>query len=460
MKHLMAVILAAGEGKRMKSKNSKVIHKIGGKALVEWVTSSVEAAGIEESILVVGHKAEQVKEYMGDKYKYVLQEEQLGTGHAVMQAEKYMAGKEGYVVVLCGDTPLITTETIANTIKFHKENNFSATVITAELDNPGGYGRIVRDACGNVLKIVEHRDATDEEKAIKEVNSGMYCFTIQDLTCALKELNNNNSQGEYYLTDTIEILINKGLKVGAKKVADSDEILGINDRVQLAEAAQIIKKRIAERHMRSGVTIIDPTSTYIDDTVEIGMDTIIYPGTILEGKTEIGEGCIIGPGTKLVSSKIGDGVEIINSVVLESSIDKDTHVGPFAYVRPGSTIGSEVKIGDFVEVKKSKIGDKTKISHLTYIGDAEIGKNVNLGCGVVVVNYDGKKKNKTIVGDNSFIGCNVNLVSPVVVRDNAYIAAGSTITDEVPENSLAIARCRQINKEDWVTKKKMKREEK
>lgn len=460
MEHLMTVILAAGEGKRMKSKNSKVIHKILGKTLIEWVSGAVEAAGINEKVIVVGHRADQVKDCIGDKAQYATQEKQLGTGHAVMQAEEYLKDKNGYVVVLCGDTPLITAETISNTVKAHKDNNNSATVITAELHDPTGYGRIVRNSDNSVVGIVEHRDATDNQKCIKEVNSGMYCFTISDLIEALKDLNNKNSQGEYYLTDTLEILLKKGLKVGAVKVDDANEILGINDRVQLAEAAGILKKKILNQHMRAGVTIIDANSTYIDEGVEIGFDTLIYPGTILEGKTVIGEGCIIGPNTRLVSVRTGNNVEINNSVAIESTIDDDSHVGPFAYIRPDCNIGKKVKIGDFVEVKKSVIGDKTKVSHLTYIGDAQIGRNVNLGCGVVVVNYDGKKKHKTVVGDNAFVGCNVNLISPVVVRDNTYIAAGSTITDEVPENSLAIARCRQVIKEDWVVKKGMHRKEK
>jgi len=456
----MAVILAAGEGKRMKSKKAKVVHEILGIPLVEWVYRSVKNAGIDDVVVVVGHKAEQVKEKMGDKVLYAFQEKQMGTGHALMQAQEYLNDKDGYVVVLYGDTPLISSQTISNTINYHKESANSATIITAELDNPDGYGRIVRSGDGSVKKIVEHKDASSDERNIKEINSGIYCFNIKDLTKALNELDNNNSQGEYYLTDTIEILINKGKKVGAIKVRDNNEILGINDRVQLAEAGRIIRDRIIRRHMENGVTIIDPDSTYIDEDVEIGIDTVIYPSTIIEGKTKIGEDCIIGPGSRLVSAQISDRVEIKNSVVLESSIDDDTKVGPFAYIRPGSTIGKKVKIGDFVEVKKSVIGDKTKISHLTYVGDAEIGKNVNLGCGVVVVNYDGQKKNKTIVGDNAFVGCNVNLISPVEVKSNAYVAAGSTITDEVPENSLAIARSRQVIKEDWVVKRGMLRQEK
>lgn len=453
MAHLMAVILAAGEGKRMKSKKSKVLHKVCGMTLIDWVYNSVKNAGVNETVVVVGHKAEDVKESMGDKVLYAHQDKQLGTGHAVMQAKEYFSGKEGQVLVLCGDTPLITSETVSKTFEIHSRNNNSATIITAELENPSGYGRIVRDENNNVMKIVEDRDATEVEKEIREINSGMYCFNIKDLESALGELDNNNSQGEYYLTDTIEILIKKGLKVGAVKVDDSSEILGINDRIQLSKANEIMRKRILSNHMKNGVTIIDPSNTYIDADVSIGMDTVIYPGSMIEGRTEIGEDCIIGPSSRIVGSKISKGVEVKNSVVMESSVDEGTCIGPFAYLRPGSVIGKKVKIGDFVEVKKSVIGDGTKISHLTYVGDAEIGSNVNLGCGVVVVNYDGKKKHKTKIGDNCFVGCNVNLVSPVEVKDNAYVAAGSTITEEVPENSLAIARARQVVKEDWVIKK-------
>lgn len=335
MGHLMAVILAAGEGKRMKSKHSKVLHKACGMTLIDWVYRSVKDAGVDETVVVVGHKAEDVKESMGNNVFYAYQDKQLGTGHAVMQANDYFKGKEGQVLVLCGDTPLITSETISNTFEIHSKNNNSATVITADLQNPAGYGRIVRDVNNNVLKIVEDRDASKDEKNIKEINSGMYCFNIKDLESALGELGNNNSQGEYYLTDTIEILIKKGFKVGAVKVDDRDEILGINDRVQLSMAGEILRKRILTKHMKNGVTIIDPNTTYIDADVNIGMDTVIYPSSIIEGQTEIGEDCIIGPSSRIVRSKISKGVEIKNSVVLESSIDEDNSVGPFAYIRPG-----------------------------------------------------------------------------------------------------------------------------
>lgn len=457
MKEIISVILAAGEGKRMKSKKSKVVHDICGKPLIGWVCQQAKKAGIDEQVVVVGHRAEQVKNALGDVYSFCMQEQQLGTGHAVMQAYDYLKDRTGTAFILYGDTPLITSQTLQKTIGHHDREGNAVTVITADFEDPTGYGRIVRDDNGKVKKIVECKDADDSVKKVTEINSGMYCFDVVALLDALKELKNDNAQGEYYLTDTLEILINKGMKIGAFKIENEEEIFGINDRIQLAQASKIIRERILTNHMKNGVSIIDPTNTYIDDEVIIGMDTVIYPMTFLEGNTVIGEDCIIGPSTKLVNSKISNNVEIVNSTVLNSSIDDNTHVGPFAYIRPNSVIGKNVKIGDFVEIKKSEIGDNTKISHLSYVGDASIGKNVNLGCGVVVVNYDGVNKNKTVVEDNAFIGCNVNLVSPVIVEKGAYVAAGSTITEKVPENSLAIARCRQTVKENWVLNKFGKR---
>lgn len=453
MQYIAAVILAAGEGKRMKSKNSKVTQKVCGKPLVKWVHRAAKEAGISESIIVIGHRAEQVQECMGEDAVYTLQEKQLGTGHAVMQCESFLKGKSGTVMVLYGDTPLITSETLSETIKFHNLSKNTATVITAEITDPTGYGRIIRDSNGQLKKIVEQKDANEEELKVNEINSGMYCFDIEHLLKALSKLTNNNNQGEYYLTDTLEILISEGQKVGVYKTQNIEDILGINDKVQLYTAEKIMKKRINEGFMRNGVTIIDPETSYIDADARIGRDTVVYPNTIIEGTAVIGEDCVIGPNSRIVESKIEDNSEVANSVVLNSTIGQHTKVGPFAYVRPDSKIGSDVKVGDFVEIKKSTIGDNTKISHLTYVGDAEVGKNVNLGCGVVFSNYDGKNKFKTVVEDNCFIGGNVNLVSPVVVKKGAYIAAGSTITEEVPENSLAIARSRQTIKEDWVIKK-------
>ena len=363
-------------------------------------------------------------------------------------------GLHGTVMVLCGDTPLITSDILSGVLNEHLSENRAATVISALAPNPFGYGRIVREN-GNISRIVEQKDTTPEENEIREINSGMIFFDLDKLRTALEKLDNNNAQGEYYLTDTIEILLSMGEKVGAS-IVDFDATLGINDRVQLAEAGKLINRRNVERIMRGGVTVIDPDSTYIDDSVKIGMDTVIYPNCYIESGTTIGEDCIIGPSTTLKNAKIGSGTAVDRAVLLDCSVGDNTNVGPFAYMRPNSKVGSNVKIGDFVEVKNSSIDDGTKVAHLTYIGDADVGKRVNFGCGTVIVNYDGINKHRTTIGDDAFIGCNSNLVSPVTVKDGAYTAAGSTITDEVPENALAIARSRQVNKEGWVTKNRKK----
>ncbi len=460
MTELTAVILAAGEGKRMKSTHSKVVHKILGKELIRWVYDAALKAGVGDCILVIGHRAEEVRECMGNDVKYVLQEQQLGTGHAVMQAVPHLEGRKGTVMVVCGDMPLISPDTIRNAYEKHISENNAVTILTADFEDPSGYGRIVRDSSGKVVKIVEEKDADPEEKNIREINSSLYCFETELLIDALAGIGSNNSQKEYYLTDTIEILITKGKRVGTYKIANNYEIMGINDRVQLSRASDIMRRIIAEGHMREGVTIIHPESVYIDPDVRIGMDTVIYPGTILEGDTTIEPDCVIGPDTRIVASRVQRAVEIQYSVVLRSSIGEMSHVGPFAYVRPGSVIGKGTKIGDFVEVKNSTVGDHTKVSHLSYIGDCDVGENVNVGCGTVVVNYDGRKKHRTRIGDNAFVGCNANLISPVKIYNNAYIAAGSTITDDVPENALAIARVRQENKEGWVLKKRLNRNKK
>jgi bifunctional UDP-N-acetylglucosamine pyrophosphorylase/glucosamine-1-phosphate N-acetyltransferase len=449
----MSIILAAGAGTRMKSKIPKVLHKVAGVSMLEHVIDVIEEIKCSKKVVVIGHEADKVKEATEHRdIEYVLQEEQLGTGHAVMQAEN-LIGEQGNVIVLYGDTPLINAESIRQFVENHIKEGFAASILTTEVDNPTGYGRIIRDDRGEVLKIVEEKDADSQQKKVKEINSGIYCFKAKDLKESLSGLNNNNNQGEYYLTDVIEILKNKGKKIGGYKLTDFTEIMGVNSRVQLAEAEKIMRKRILNKLMEEGVTIIGPDNTYIDKRVKVAKDTIIYPGTIIEGSTEIGEDCIIGPDVRIQNSIIKNGVEIRNSTVLESYIDSNTKVGPYAYLRPNSELGKNVKIGDFVEVKNSKIGDNSKASHLSYIGDGEVGKNVNIGCGVVFVNYDAKNKHKTIVEDNSFIGCNVNLVAPVTVKKNAYVAAGSTITKEVPEGALSVARAKQKNKEGWVKRK-------
>lgn len=449
-----SVILAAGMGTRMKSKMPKVLHKVCGKPLSKWVIDASKAAGADKVCAVVGHKAETVKEVLGDVCEFALQAEQKGTGHAVMQAIDVIKNSKGEVVILNGDTPLITAETINKAIEYHKNNGNQATVITAILDDATGYGRIVRDNDGSVLKIVEQKDASEEEKKINEVNSGMYVFDAQSLVYALDKITPNNAQGEYYLTDTLEILLSAGKKIGGYAISDNDEIRGINDRVQLNEAEKIMQKRINEYHMRNGVTMRNPESVYIEDGVEIGNDTEICQNVTIKSGTKIGSDCVIGSGSMLDRAVIHDGVDVLSSVILESEVDEGTHVGPFAYIRPNCHVGKEVKVGDFVELKNSNIDDGTKISHLTYIGDSDVGKRVNFGCGTVMCNYDGKKKYRTTIGDDCFVGCNTNFVSPINVGDGVYIAAGSTITEDIPENSLSIARARQVNKEGWKDKRK------
>lgn len=447
-----AIILAAGQGTRMKSDSPKVLHKVCGKEMVNHVIDTMRRASIDDVNVIVGKGAELVKEKTSSrKVTYSFQEEQLGTGHAVKCAIEFLKDKKGVVGVFAGDAPLIKAETVENLFNEHLEKGNAATLLTSMVEDPTGYGRVVRDG-DEVLKIVEHKDCSPDELKIKEMNAAIYCFDIESLLESLNKLSNNNNQGEYYLTDVIGILKSAGKKVGAI-VIDYEETIGVNSRVQLAEAEEILRNRINLRHMDNGVTIIDPKSTYIGDEVEIGRDTVIYPNNVLEGTTKIGEGVILYPNSRITNSEIDDFVEIQSSVILDSKIGKGTTVGPFAYIRPESIIGSEVRIGDFVEIKKSNIGNNTKVSHLTYIGDASVGENCNFGCGTVVVNYDGQDKHKTEIGNNSFIGCNTNLVSPVKVSDNTYIAAGSTITNDVNEGELAVARARQRNIPGWVAKK-------
>lgn len=448
---ITSIILAAGEGKRMYSKTPKVLHKVCDMAMVEHVIKCAREVGDPEPVVVIGHGADEVKKSLSG-VKFVLQEKQLGTGHAVMQCDPYI--NDGDILLLYGDTPLLRAETLKDMYRVYRENSYGAIILTADFEEPAGYGRIIRNAEGLADAIVEEKDADSETKKIKEINSGIYYFNGKELKEALKQLDNNNAQGEYYITDVIGIMRKKGLKIGAYKITDSEEIMGVNNKLQLAEANAIMRNRILRKHMLDGVIMLDPNNTYIDANVKIGRDVTIYPGCILEGNTVIDEDCDIGPGSRIRNAVIGKGVSIQNSVVLESTIGEGTSVGPFAYIRPGNTIGKFARIGDFVEMKNTNFGDYSKASHLTYVGDGDVGSNVNLGCGVVFVNYDGQKKHRTVVGDNCFIGCNVNLVAPVKVNDNSYIAAGTTVTREVPEGSLAIGRARQENKEGWLNKRK------
>lgn len=441
-----AIILAAGKGTRMKSDLPKVLHKAMGRAMVEWAINSAALIDAKPTV-VIGYGKELIKDTLGDRAFYAVQDEQKGTGHAVMMAESQIKGTD-YVVVTYGDMILLKQESIKKLLDFTIENNLQAVMLTAIADDPSGLGRIVKDDSGHVIKIVEHRDATPEELKINEINTGVFCFKSDALLNALGKIGCDNSQGEYYLTDTVEIINKSGGKVGSILV-DANEALGTNDRYQLSLSAKELRFRINKEHMIAGVTIIDPDNTYIDADVKIGADTVIYPGCVIEGKTQIGERCTLYGASCIKDAQIADDVNIKSSTIEKSFVDSDASIGPNAYLRPNSKIGKNCKIGDFVEIKNSNIGDETKISHLTYVGDADIGKNANLGCGVVVVNYDGRNKPRTTVGDNAFIGCNTNLVAPVNIGNGAYTAAGSTITEDVPDNALAIARSRQVNKEGW-----------
>lgn len=452
-----AVILAAGQGTRMKSKLYKVLHPVCGKPMVQHVVDQVSKLKIMEIVTIIGHGAELVQAQLGKKSLYAIQNEQLGTAHAVMQAKDMLDGKEGVTIVVCGDTPLIRHETMEALFKHHEETAAKATILSVLAENPAGYGRIIRNENGYVEKIVEHKDATEEERKIQEINTGTYCFDNKALFDALSRVTNNNVQGEYYLPDVIEILKNDGEIVTAYQTADFEESLGVNDRVALSDAERFMKKRINEWHMRNGVTIVDPLNTYIGPDVTVGSDTTLHPGTILSGSTEIGSNCIIGPHSEIGNCVVGDNTVIRQSAAFESQIGSDVQIGPFAHIRPKSEIHGHVKIGNFVEVKKSVFGEGSKASHLSYIGDAEVGRDVNLGCGSITVNYDGKNKFLTKIEDGVFVGCNSNLVAPVTIGKNAYVAAGSTITEDVPGESLSIARARQVNKENYVEKLNIKK---
>jgi bifunctional UDP-N-acetylglucosamine pyrophosphorylase / glucosamine-1-phosphate N-acetyltransferase len=451
-----AVILAAGQGTRMKSKLYKVLHPVCGKPMVQHVVDQISKLNIEEVVTVIGHGAEKVKAQLGDQSKYTLQEKQLGTAHAVMQAKEMLAGKQGVTIVVCGDTPLIKAETMEALFKQHSDTNAKATILTAWTNEPTGYGRIIRDEQGHVKRIVEHKDATEEERKVNEINTGTYCFDNYALFQALENVSNDNVQGEYYLPDVIEIMKKQDETVTAYQTSDFEETLGVNDRVALSEAERILRKRINEGHMRNGVTIINPTNTYIAPDVEIGQDSILYPGTIITGKTVIGSDCEIGPSSEIKDCQIGNETVIRQSVAHDSSIGSFVNIGPFAHIRPSSEIHDEVKIGNFVEIKKTVFGKGSKASHLSYIGDAEVGQDVNIGCGTITVNYDGKNKFLTKIEDGVFIGCNSNLVAPVTIGKGSYIAAGSTITEDVPVEALSIARARQVNKENYAKELKKK----
>lgn len=450
--YLTAVILAAGKGTRMKSRRPKVLHEIAGRPMLHYVLDAAKGAGADRCLVVAGHGFDEVRRAV--ETEVLRQEPQAGTAHALLQAEAALEGYRGELLVLCGDTPLLTGETLGALAAHHRRSGAAATVLTARLDDPTGYGRVIRDAAGNVCRIVEQKDATPYELAVNEVNTGIYCFAAPLVFDYLRRVTPDNAQGEYYLTDVVRLMAADGLRVASYTAPVADEILGINDRVQLARAGEILRRRILEKLMREGVTVIDPASTFVGAAVEIGRDTVIYPFTVIEGMTRIGEDCVVGPGARLADAVLGNGVAVQYAVVVGSSLGDGCTVGPFAYVRPGCEIGPRVKIGDFVEVKKSRVGQESKIPHLTYVGDAEIGAGVNVGAGTITCNYDGVKKHRTVIGDGAFIGSNANLVAPVVIGPGAYIGAGSTITKDVPAGALGIARSRQLNIPDWVARRK------
>lgn len=447
-----AIVLAAGKGTRMKSKKYKVLHDVAGKSMIEHVVDNVKQSGVEQLVTIVGHGAQNVKETLGDASLYSFQEEQLGTAHAVKMASEHLKDEQGTTLVVCGDTPLITAATLKSMIEHHENSKAQATVLSATAENPYGYGRIMRDSAQRLTKIVEQKDASETERQINEISSGIFAFDNQVLFEKLELVRNENVQKEYYLPDVLSLILDDKGNVEIYHTDDFEEIMGVNDRVMLSEAEKAFKKRTNEQHMRNGVTIVDPATTYIGADVIIGEDTVIEPGVKLAGNTVIGEDTIVGQYTEITNSKIGSNVTIKQSVINEAIVGDHANIGPFAQLRPGADLGEKVKVGNFVEVKKSVVKTGAKLPHLSYIGDAEIGERTNVGCGSITVNYDGINKFKTIIGNDSFIGCNTNLVAPITLGDRSFIAAGSTITDNVPQDSLALARARQTTKEGYLKK--------
>ena len=455
MENLRVLILAAGKSTRMKSKYAKVLHRVGGKTLLEHVLRSARCVSADVWV-VIGHTADKVKALVPE-VKFVDQKEQLGTGHAVLAARDHFAEYTGDLLVLPGDVPLISVDTLQAFIKFHRDGAFRASVLTADADNPFGYGRIVRRNDTEVDSIVEHRDATPDILKIPEINSGIYVFNAPALFQALSKIRNNNTQREYYLTDVIGILGNQRDKVGAFKVPSAEEVLGINTRQELAQVDRVMRRRKCETLMAEGVTIVDPDTTFIDADVQIGADTIIHPSVQIYGQTIIGEDATIHSFSRISNSRIGARSTVLESCIVDdSTLGEEVTIGPFTRLRPETVLENEVRVGNFVEIKKSTLGTGSKSMHLAYLGDATIGKKVNIGAGVITCNYDGVNKHPTVVEDGAFVGTDSQLIAPVRIGKDAYVAAGSSVTDNVPPESLAIARGRQVNKEGWVKDRKKK----
>ncbi|CAH0416647.1 bifunctional UDP-N-acetylglucosamine diphosphorylase/glucosamine-1-phosphate N-acetyltransferase GlmU [Periweissella fabaria] len=444
-----AIILAAGMGSRMKSKLYKVLQPVAGKAMVDHVLTEIEATNVDHVVTVIGHGADAVKQLLGTRTEYALQAEQLGTGHAVLQAQALLGTYAGTTLIASGDSPLFTAATFNQLYTEHEKAGNAVTVLSSKAPDPFGYGRIIRDVNGNVEKIVEQKDATPAEQAVDEISTGVFVFDNQLLFAALAQVKNDNAQGEYYLPDTLEILKAAGHTVGAYQMADFTESMGVNDRVALGAANLAMRERINEKHMRNGVTLIDPTSTYIDANVVIGNDTTIEPNVYLKGNTVIGSDVYITSGSTVIDSTIENNVTITSSQIEESIMREGSNCGPFAHLRPKSDIGQAVHIGNFVETKKVTIGKGTKVGHLTYVGDATLGEDINIGAGTIFVNYDGVNKFHTTVGDHAFIGSNTKIIAPVAIGDYALTAAGSTITDDIPAKAMGIARSRQTTKTDF-----------
>jgi len=455
LESIITVILAAGKGTRMKSDLVKVLHPLLGVPMLSYpVELSLNDIKAEKTILVVGHQADKIKEKFKDpRIHFVLQEEQLGTGHAVLQALPFLQSFNGTVLILCGDVPLVKMETLRSFIDTFWRNESNLSALTAVVENPSGYGRIIRGPTGWLERIVEEKDGSEDEKLIREINTGIFSIKAPFLIDGLKEIGQENAQGEYYLTDLVEIGRKRGMRCSAHMVADPTEVMGINTRADLAVANEVLRQEKVMDLMLSGVTIIDPRTAYVDKTVEIGKDTIVHPNCMLQGKTKIGERCVIESNARIVDSVIGNEVLVrTNSVITESKIDDGASIGPFAHLRPLTEIKTKAKIGNFVEVKKSVIGRGTKANHLTYIGDSLVGEEANIGAGTIVCNYDGFEKHQTIIGDRVFVGSNVELVAPVKVGSRSSIGAGTTVTKDVPEGALAISRVRQKNIKGWSKK--------
>ncbi len=452
MGKVAAVVLAAGKGTRMKSEKAKVLFPLAGRPMLQHIVDILIEIGVDDIYTVVGYEAGTVQASIAGPITWVEQREQLGTGHALAQAAAYLGDFPGVVLVLAGDMPLITEATLKELLTRHAQEGNAATVLSARVPDPTGYGRVVRSADGRLKAIVEEKDADDRQRQVDEINSAIYCFDWGRAGALMSRLGRDNAQGEYYLTEIISLLAGDKDKLGIHVAADHREVMGINDRVQLAQAEKILRRRICHKLMREGVSVLDPDSTWIDADVRIARDTTILPNTQIKGQTTIGGNSVIGPSVTIQASALGEGVCVQYAVLEGATVEDGVSVGPFAYLRPGAVVGRQAKIGDFVEIKNSRIGPGTKVPHLAYVGDAEVGANSNIGCGVITANYDGASKQKTTIGDGVFIGSNANLVAPVRVGDNAYVAAGSTVTEDVPPRALAIARTRQTNKADWRKK--------